>query len=240
MLSPLGHHIFPDVQKLVSEQSRLLEDVRRLAKGKKGHLRIGLTFSAIPILSTILPVFQKIHNNCSITFEDMSSSAQEEALLSHHLDVGFMRASSHPGLFFRHMTYDELVFLTPQTIETYHQDGVLQTHGLPIIRFKRSFSSNIYDRTDNILSEFETNGIETQWFNETISALQMVIRGLACTIIHRSCLNGLSLPSNAVTLHPIHHPAARWSVSMAIATTMQNPMTAHFVKFLQDHQGLCK
>lgn len=240
MLSSLGHCILEDVQKLVYEQSRILEYSRRLASGKKGYLRVGLTFSAIPLISALLPAFQQRYEGCSLKFEDMSSSDQEKALLSHNLDIGFMRTSSHPGLAFTHMTYDELVFLTPKAIKTYHQGSILQTQGLPLIRFKRNFSASIYDRTDSILSAFDLKNIEIQWFNEAISALQMVMGGLACAVIHRSCLNGLSLPADAVTLHPIHHPASRWSVAIAVATIVQNPMTMHFVKFFQDHHDLYK
>ncbi|MCH4022983.1 MAG: LysR family transcriptional regulator [Acetobacter sp.] len=240
MLSSLGLCILEDVQKLVHEQSRILEYSRRLASGKKGHLRIGLTFSAIPLISALLPAFQQRYEGCSIKFEDMSSSDQENALLSHNLDIGFMRTSSQPGLAFTHMAYDELVFLTPKAIKTYQQGNILQTQGLPLIRFKRNFSANIYDRTDSILSAFDLKDIEIQWFNEAISALQMVMGGLACAIIHRSCLNGLSLSADAVTLHHIHHPASRWSVAIAVATKVQNPMTTHFVKFFQDHHDLYK
>lgn len=238
VLSSLGHHILEDVQKLVFEQSRILEYSRRLATGKKGHLRIGLTFSAIPLISAILPAFQQMHDKCSITFEDMSSSDQEEALLSHNLDIGFMRASSHPGLILTHITYDDLVFITPKGIKNYHSNNVIETNGLPIIRFKRNFSVNIYERTNDILSTFDLKNVEIQWFNESISAIQMVMRGLSCAIIHRSCLHGFPMLENVVKLHPIYHKASRWSVAIAIATNTQNPMAKHFVEFCQSHQDL--
>lgn len=233
-LTPLGSHMLDDARDLVEQSARVLERGRGLARGKVGRLRIGFTFSAIPLVSKILPGFEEEEAGCGITLEDMSSSEQETALLARHIDIGFMREPWRPGLSFTHLTVDELVFVAPIGKMGRRTNAELDTGGLPLIRFKQSFSHGVHDRTETILSAFGLEGAETQWFNEAISALQIVSAGLACAIVHRSCLDGLPRLDDLVTVQTIPHPAARWNVGIAIATGTTDPARERFVAFCRN------
>ncbi|KXV05505.1 hypothetical protein [Acetobacter malorum] len=126
-------------------------------------------------------------------------------------------------------------WLLDDALVTLTKDGNFTSH-LPLsIKSNRQFSKSCAP-AEFVIAAWE------QFLHEGTTKFEprTDFLGLACAIIHRSCLNGFSLPADTVTLHPIHHPASRWSVAMTTATTMQNPMTAHFVKFFQDHHDLYK
>lgn len=222
-LSAFGRNFLDDARSLLDHSSRVMDRGQKLARGHIGTIRVGFTFSAMELLSTVLPQFAAAKSGFDIVMEDMSSEKQENALKTGKIDVGFMRRSSAEGLNFHPLTHEELVLLVP-----YGRDDIvglndLAQASLPLVRFKKEFSQGIYDRTEQILNANFIQSLHIIWFNETLSAIQVVSSGLACALIHRSSLSIVSEREERFIIRTIPHQAARWEVGMATCDQGLNP-----------------
>lgn len=222
-LSAFGRNFLDDARDLLEHSSRVMDRGQKLARGHTGTIRVGFTFSAMKLLSTVLPQFAASESRFDIVMEDMSSEEQENALLNGKIDVGFMRRSQDDGLNFHPLTYEELVLLVPYGREDIEGLADLASASLPLVRFKKEFSQGIYHRTEQILNAHFMQPLYTVWFNETLSAIQVVSSGLACALIHRSSLSIISDTQKHFIIRPIPHQAARWEVGMPTCNHGLNP-----------------
>ncbi|MCP1243325.1 LysR family transcriptional regulator [Acetobacter lambici] len=229
-LSAFGRNFLDDARSLLDHSSRVMDRGQKLARGRAGTIRVGFTFSAMEWLSAVLPQFAQKESRFDIIMEDMSSGEQETALKTGKIDVGFMRRSQEESLSFLSLTHEDLVLLVPyeRTDITSLED--ISRSDLPLVRFKKEFSQGIYDRTEQILQAHAVQPVYTLWFNESLSAIQVVRSGLACAMIHRSSLSILPETEKKFVIHPIRHPAARWEVGMATCDAGNNPARDVFRK----------
>ncbi|GCD75073.1 LysR family transcriptional regulator [Acetobacter pasteurianus NBRC 3299] len=229
-LTAFGRNFLEDARNLLDHSSKVMDRGQKLARGRAGTIRIGFTFSAIEMLSDVLPKFTEKESKFDIILEDMASNEQENALKTGRIDVGFMRQSQEEGLNFLPLTQEELVFLVPYDQDTIVSLKDLSHFNLPLVRFRKEFSQGIYERTEQILSDHIIQPHRILWFNETLSAIQVVRSGLACALIHRSSLSILSETEKKFTIHALQHPAARWEVGMATYDIGINPARDQFRK----------
>lgn len=222
-LSAFGRNFLDEARNLLDHSNRVMERGQKLARGRAGTIRIGFTFSVMDLLTTILPQFSENDGRFDIVLEDMSSGEQEHALKTGQIDVGFMRHGRNEELNFLSLTHDNLVLLVPRDRHDIVGLADISNSNLPLVRFKKTFSHGIYDRTEQILNASLVQPAYTLWFNESLSVIQVVCSGLACAIIHRSSLSILSETEKNFTVHEIRHPSARWEVGMATYDVGINP-----------------
>ncbi|WP_180539427.1 LysR family transcriptional regulator [Acetobacter okinawensis] len=227
-LSAFGRNFLDEARSLLDHSNRVMERGQKLARGRVGTIRIGFTFSVMDLLTAILPQFRENESRFDIVLEDMSSGEQEHALKTGQIDVGFMRYGRDEELNFLSLTHDDLVLLVPRDRNDIAGLADISNSNLPLVRFKKTFSQGIYDRTEQILNTSLVQPAYTLWFNESISAIQVVCSGLACAIIHRSSLSILSETEKNFTVHEIRHPSARWEVGMATYDVGINPARDQF------------
>ncbi|WP_159101948.1 LysR family transcriptional regulator [Acetobacter okinawensis] len=143
-LSAFGRNFLDEARSLLDHSNRVMERGQKLARGRVGTIRIGFTFSAMDLLTAILPQFSENDGRFDIVLEDMSSGEQEHALKTGQIDVGFMRHGRDVELNFLSLTHDDLVLLVPCDRNDITGLADISNSNLPLVRFKKNiFTRNL-------------------------------------------------------------------------------------------------
>lgn len=115
-LTPAGHVLVERARTLLADAERLAGDLRDLAAGLQGSVRVLANASAmIEILPPKLAAFGRSHPRIRVELEERSSPEIPLALLDGRADLGLVDLA-HPlqGLQFHDLFQDTLVLVVPQ------------------------------------------------------------------------------------------------------------------------------
>ena len=93
VLTEAGLHLLEKARQILSLVDDVSEEMRDLAAGRGGTLRIGFTMSTSfnSFFHNSIQGFRDAYPNVKLAFSEMVSGKQIEALVEGHLDVGFLR-----------------------------------------------------------------------------------------------------------------------------------------------------
>ncbi|MCT6855489.1 MAG: LysR family transcriptional regulator, partial [Bombella apis] len=92
-LTEAGRALLPHARLILDLRRQFIEDAHGLARGEKGHLRIGLA-GAVPLLPSIpfaIRQFSTIAPGVTLSLEESNTPALCEALLSYRTDITILR-----------------------------------------------------------------------------------------------------------------------------------------------------
>ncbi len=91
-LTPAGKSLLARARRLLAEADAAAAEVRALASGRAGHLRVGLfTSNAGDLTVPILRYFQDLHPAVSLSFHEVGFAGQISSLEDGEVDVAFVR-----------------------------------------------------------------------------------------------------------------------------------------------------
>ena len=98
-LTEAGSHFLEKAQRILSLVNATADEMRDIAVGKVGMLRIGFTTatSLEPFFYHAIHSYRSAHPRVTMRFSDMSSGKQIQALSEGELDVGFLRWAFSPS-----------------------------------------------------------------------------------------------------------------------------------------------
>ena len=97
-LTAAGRHLRGKAQDILEQARRVQQDVRAIAEGMQGHIRLGFVGSAIYRgLPEALESFRALHPKVRIDMQELNSAEQIAALQHERLDLGLLHATRTPA-----------------------------------------------------------------------------------------------------------------------------------------------
>lgn len=186
-LTPAGRALADRVEPLLRSLGSLPEEVRSVAKGQTGHIRVAFTGLAMAtVLPGILREFHRQHGGIHVELNESPTSAQLPALQAAEIDCGFFHPDSPtPGLHTRVLLRERNGVLLP-TDHALARRTTLRLRELaatPFVLFPRANNPGFYDR---ILAAFTRAGITPRITEEVwprANAVGLVRAGLGATFM---------------------------------------------------------
>lgn len=115
-LTPAGKHFLIRARQILSDTQTARDEVRRIAKGETGELRLGFTssFPMTSILPKLLNDYRQHYPDVNLSLKEMYTTDQFEALLQKQLDVGIVRYNEPTppdGIHMIHLRKDPLLLV---------------------------------------------------------------------------------------------------------------------------------
>ena len=207
-LTPAGRALAERVEPLLRMLKRIAPDVRAVAEGEVGHVRVAFTGLAMAtVLPRILREFHRRHAGIRLELTESPTSAQLAALQSGDLACGFFHPDAPtPGLRTRLLLRERNGVLLP-VAHALAKRATLRLHDLaatPFVLFPRVHNPGFYDR---ILAAFASASVTPRIAEEVwprANAIGLVRAGLGATFMTPS--EARHLPPEVV-FRPLRGPA---------------------------------
>ena len=124
-LTAFGQRFLDEVQPVLRHVGTVWKKGREAARGARGNLAIGFTFSGIEAMSRILAAFQGCYPEVDLLFDDVPSDVQITRVAEGSLDVGFARMTIGADLAHRRIATDRLSLVYPARLGETVYDGSL-------------------------------------------------------------------------------------------------------------------
>ena len=229
-LTQAGQSFYKDNAHLLSLYGESVEDARRIAEGKTGHLRIAyMAFAATELMPSAVARFQQVHPHIEVALRYIRTQGQKLALANDEVDVGYMIGPfEHPDYRSLLLSSESLYVVTPR----HH----------PLMR-KFSITPDDIAGQDLILGDihewgeyrrrladlFYAEGIELKVKLEasnTLALIGLVAAGLGITVYPESLIGFLG---RSVEARPITHRLFRSSTVLTWKRSNRSAQVSDFM-----------
>jgi DNA-binding transcriptional LysR family regulator len=206
-LTPAGRMLLERIEPLLRGLAAIPEDLKALAGGQTGHLRIAFTGLAMAtVLPGILREFSKQYPGIRLELNESPTSAQLRALQAGELACGFFHPDAPtPGLRTRQLLHERNGVLLPpgHPLAGHEKLRLRDLAATPFVLFPRAHNPGFYDR---VLAAFTRAGVTPRIAEEVwprANGIGLVRAGLGATFMTPS--EARHLPGD-VTFHPLTGP----------------------------------
>lgn len=230
-LTAFGRQFLSEVKPVIRQADRAWEFGIRGARGERGLIEFGFTFSAVEVMTELILAFRVEHPDVELTFNDISSRTQISLIQDRRLDIGFVRMPISPTLASMPVASDRLAFVYPakfcDRIENFDSDFVKT---LPFIGLQlgRAPGTEAFIQAFFNSRNFQPTTIHR--VNESLTQLTMISAGLGFTLMHASAVSGVVGSIGSVVVQPIHEPLAAWNVGLVWRRDETNPAVRQFLQ----------
>lgn len=207
-LTTAGKSLFERIEPLLRSLQQIPKEVRSVAAGQVGHVRVAFTGLAMAtVLPGILREFQRKVPGVRIELNESPTSAQVPALRSGEIACGFFHPDAMtPGITTRELLRERNGVLLPADHELAAKDRLRlrDLEGIPLVLFPRSLNPGFYDRILGACAtaNFTPRVVEEVW--PRANGIGLVRAGLGATFVCPS--EAKQLPPEVV-FRPIDGPA---------------------------------
>ncbi len=230
-LTAAGAHLQKELDLLFSQLERIKEETYRIGKGKKGELRIGFVGSAMQnVIPELLVRIKHTLPELKIKLEEMSNTAQVQAILNDQLDIGFVRlVTVPPQLQIQTVLKDSFSVVLPKShaLNKSNFKSVQQLKEENFILFSSDYSPLYYNK---IVSICEDQGFLPTISHESVHAhtiFKLVENGLGVSIVPTSLQKGFDLEVKFLEIPKIRQEAV---LSVIWKKKYLNPTLTHVSK----------
>lgn len=223
-LTPAGRHLVEKVEPLLQQLARLPTEVKAIAGGQSGSLRVGFTGLAMAtVLPAVLREFQRQRPGVRVELNESPTAAQIDALRSGDIACGFLHPDSLPeGFQFRQLLEERngVVLPVDHPLAQRRTLKLSDLREVPFVLFPRKHNPSFYDRT---LSAFAVAGVTPHIVEEIwprANAVGLVRSGLGATLMCPS--EAQNLPGE-VTFRPLRGPTPESRLALAWRESPDNP-----------------
>jgi LysR family transcriptional regulator, benzoate and cis,cis-muconate-responsive activator of ben and cat genes len=207
-LTPAGRHLREHVEALLPRLQRLPAELRALAAGETGLLRVGFTGLAMAtVLPAILREFHRQHPAIRLELNESPTSSQVAALLNGELACGFLHPDALPEGFKTRQLLRErngVVLPADHSLTAREALRLKDLADVPFVLFPRTHNPGFYDR---VLTAFRDAGVTPHIAEEVwprANATGLVRAGIGATFMCPS--EARNLPAD-VAFRPLVGPA---------------------------------
>jgi DNA-binding transcriptional LysR family regulator len=232
-LTEAGQRFLISARRILAEAELAADDVRRVARGELGELRIGFSTSLpfTDIFPRILREYRLAYPRVTLTLREMFAIDQFDALQRGTLDIGLLRhreTDASPDLVLREIRQDPLCLVVNAADPLARRDGValadLKDRGFIVYPRGTGTTLTLVLRQLCLAAGFEP--IVAQEARETIAQIGFVAAGLGIAV--------LPAPFECVKLEdvryvPILDAGAHLPVSVAVRRTHQSALIDGFL-----------
>ena len=193
-LTAAGTYLKEEVDFVLNHLKITGQQVKEIAEGKEGELRIGfLGSAAYKVLPYLLRELNAHYPAISTSLEELSNSLQIEMIQKDKLDLGFVRVASLPeGLERKVVLRDSFSVVVPKEYPLQESDfhSLSQFATEPFILFSSDYSNHYFEQIMGICRDA---GFQPKIKHKSVHALtifRLVENGLGVAIVPSSLLVG--------------------------------------------------
>jgi len=208
-LTPAGRLLLERIEPLLRSLGGIERELRAVAGGEVGHLRVGFTGLAMAtVLPAILREFHRRHPGIKLELSESPTARQLAALQAGEIACGFFHPDATPatGLRTRLLLQEKNGVLLPaeHPLASRVQLRLRDLAATPFVLFPREYNAGFYDR---ILAAFTAAGISPRIAEEVwprANGIGLVRAGVGATFMSPS--EAKHLPPEVV-FRPLQGPA---------------------------------
>lgn len=229
-LTAFGRQFLTEVQPILRHADSVWEKSLRAARGERGRLAIGFTYSTVEVMAKVLFRFQTLYPEIELAFDDISARTQIERIREGSLDVGFMRLPIGPELASVPVARDRLAFVFPidmaDRITDFDSEAV---RSMPFLGLQTGLAPGLESYIQRL---FDSRGFRPKTIrrvNGSLTQLVLVASGLGVALMHESSLRRVVNLVDGVGVRPILDPIASWDEGLVWRHDEQSPVVERFL-----------
>ncbi|HWJ36846.1 MAG TPA: LysR family transcriptional regulator [Steroidobacteraceae bacterium] len=229
-LTAFGRRFLDEVQPVLRHVGSVWKKGRDAARGARGNLAIGFTFSAIEVMSRILIAFQRSYPGVDLFFDDVASDVQITRIAEGALDVGFARMTIGADLAYHPIATDRLSFVFPaqlgEEVVDFESESV---RALPFIALQEHMAPGLEKQIQRLFASRGFQPQVTHRVNGSLTVLKLIASGLGVGLMHESTVRGIVPHVGGAMARPVQDPLASWDVGLVWRHDEQNPAVIRFL-----------
>lgn len=215
---------------MLRHADHIWENGIRAARGERGRLSLGFTFSSVEFMSRTLFLFRERYPDVDVVFEDISSSHQLDRIREGSLDAGFARLPvDDPALSFEVVAADRLAFVMPRMIADrisgFDDPAVAD---LSFLALRADFAPGLETYVQRLLKSRGLKPKIVHRVNESLTLLSLVATGVGVALMHQSALSRLVGHMDGVVVRPVEDEMTVWQVGFVWRSDAENPVLERF------------
>ncbi len=230
-LTPAGLYLKNELTRNLKKLDNILDYAKLLQEGKQGRLDFGYVGSAMQdIIPNLLIQFKKEHPNTQFGLKEMDNQKQIDSLLSHDIDVGFVRLDQVPrGLTTKPILKESFCLVLPKehSINNTNFKGLHQLKNEPFILFDPSYSPSYYEKIMQIFNEHNFTPIVSHNTIHAASIYKLVENGFGLSIVPKSLQKGYDMNVKFIELNNIPQ---KTTLSVVWDKNNRNPILASLLE----------
>ncbi|WP_041633047.1 LysR family transcriptional regulator [Maribacter sp. HTCC2170] len=232
-LTPAGEYLKSELEFILNHLEVTKKQLKLIGEGSLGEIRIGFLGSAMQnVIPDLLVELKKNFDGIQTNLEELSNSAQVNAVLKDKLDVGFVRLARVPkGLELQPVFKDTFSVVLPKNhlLTNKSFKGIHQLSDESFILFSQDYSPLYYD---TVMSICEDAGFTPKISHKSVHAqtiFKLVENKMGIAIVPTSLQYGFQLDVKFIELKRI----PQWAVLSVIwKTDNRNPALQHCIDLL--------
>lgn len=215
-LTAAGHYLKSEVDYIFNHLELTKSQLKEIALGNIGELRIGFLGSAAhTVLPELLVKISQQFPGIQTTMEELSNTLQVEMLEKDKLDLGFVRLARVPEVLQMKMVHQDTFSVVLPLDHHLAEQGFKHIGQLKeenFILFSHDYSSIYYDK---IMSICEDQGFSPRITHKSVHALtifKLVEAGLGVAIVPTSLRQGYDLKVKFIELDKIKQKTELYAV----------------------------
>ncbi len=232
-LTPAGLYLKNEVDYLLNHLDFSLKQTKLVAQGSFGEIRVGFLGSA---MQSVLPQLLLKANTdlpeVQFSLEEMSNTAQIEALEKDQIDLGFVRLARVPrGLRLRPVFTDSFSLVLPENhqLDASTFKSIAQVAIEDFILFSSDYSSLYYDQIISICEDASFTPKVSYKSVHALTIFKLVESGLGVAIVPTSLQLGFSLGVKFLEIPNIPQQAV---LSACYKKNNRNPALEYVLRYL--------
>lgn len=232
-LTKAGEYLLKESQFLFDHLGFIKDNIRHIASGDEGEIRIGFVGSAMQsVIPALLKKINKKSPGVHFVLTELTNQDQVDLIRNDQLDLGFIRTMRLPEGLNKLDVLDEtfcLVLPKSHSITQKSFESILDLKDENFILFSSQYSHGYYDK---IMSIFEDQGFTPRIAHESVHAntiFRLVENELGIGIVPSSLKQGFDLNIKFIDLDKIPQ---RTTLSAIWRKGSLNPILKNVVKLL--------
>lgn len=215
-LTPAGHYLKKELHLVMRNIENISSHAQLLSKGIVGSIKMAYVGSAMQnVVPELLLQIDKHNKNIHFSLEELNNNKQIEALLSHQIDIGFVRLNQVPEELNIQPIWREtfsVVLPSQHQINAKNFKGIEQLSEEHFIFFEKSYSPVYHAR---MMSIFEDAGFSPKVSHNTVHAntiFRLVENNFGVSVVPTSLQLGYQMDIQFIELKDIPQRATLFVV----------------------------
>lgn len=236
-LTDAGHSLLEDARRLVQEAERAVERTRRVARGERGRLRVGMINSAPfhPLIPGVIREFRRLNPQLALTLDEGPTPDLAAAVREERMDIAFVRPllGDTRGLTVETLLDEPMVVALPAAHPLAKRARVplLALSIEPFVLFPRTVGAGLYDAIIRSCLEAGFSPRVVQETSQVTSIVNLVAAGLGVSIVPGSMQQ---VHTDGVVYRPIRAPAPSARLSVVYRAATPTPQLERFIDLTRE------
>lgn len=237
-LTTAGEYLKRKADLILQNITAAEKEVKRIAKGEIGDLRITYVGSVLHSILPPLRSFTRLYPNVHLHLSQYTVYDQLKMLKNEDTDIAFLRTPIHAkGLHLREIYTENFVLVTSKTqpiISLNENKALFLLSKLPFIFFPQYLASGLYEQIITICNTIGFSPLIAHEVSELDCIVRMVEDDMGIAILPKSALLGVE---NRVRLYELDFIKVHSTISICHRCEYTNPVLQSFINFIVQNKS---